>query len=776
MSLLAPRMLGADPERASVVLPTVKCSSCNQSIPLNYLGEHTCAPLPVPSAGSSQQPASPFFPSTSPVLPSSPSLNRPGAPTTLGNRPGFGYPIGQVVPSRFGGDYPADVPHSAVSDASTGRWPAHDAPSSRMPHAESITVQLPDTTSGGGAGMAGVGRRAFAAAAAWNGAGHEQRPSLSIPDSPHQRTSPNLPPTNGVFCSSPLAGPSTLRHTPSPNAGMRPSPQRSPSGGGGREPVIMPKAPLSNRPLPQRKQSLDESYALTSPELRSASALSGRSPGDMRGGTSPIYDRGPSPFDQRQRSPVEQKRSPEWPTVEPKRSPVERTEPSPFIDKYRQLMGSKSDQSHLYSNRAPIDDQDDTHSLDSAEEPSALPWATPISPDLASKHTDRFEHQRYPTDGSIGSTTSSSASCGPSMDHRGGGSSGHENELVMTPSQSWEGLVDRITNVAIDSQGKPPPAYGEATGLGINDVNLPNNNNLEQIGEEEEDDDHDRFHLSNRRASTARRVPRSSSQSTVTLGSSPPSGTVAAAHSAPSGATHARTRSKTIGDAARPKGPSPEMPPVPLSTSPTASSRPKRACARCDAPVGGVRRFVERDGVILCEADWKKMYLPACRRCRQPIEKSAVSSSDGQLKGKWHRACFTCTRCDKPFDGEEFYVHDGRPWCQYHYAEENGTLCAAAACRKPIEGPCILAPAAHAEAHDQRFHPGHLRCDHRGGVSGAQTCRESMAEYYDVAGGRYCERHASEALRRAAAGAVNVRSEKRRTRLVDLPRGSLIGP
>lgn len=622
--------------------------------------------------------------------------------------------------------------------------------------------------------MAGVGRRAFAAAAAWNGVpgGHEQRPSLSIPEAPHQRTSPSNSPT-AVFSSSPLAGPSTVRHTPSPNAGMRHTPQRSPSGG--REPVIMPKGPLANRPLPQRKQSLDESYALNSPELRSASALSSRSAADA--GTSPNFGgRGPSPFDQRQRSPVEQKRSPEWPTVEPKRSPIERTEPSPFFDKYRQIMGSKSDQSHLYSNRAPMDDLDDAHSLDgSSEEPSALPWATPISPDLASKHTDRFEHHRYPTDGSIGSTTSSSTSCGPSGDHRGGGSSGHENELVMTPSQSWEGLVDRITNVTLDGQGKPPPAYGEATGLGINDVNLHNSNNLEQIGEEEEDDDQ-WYHPSNRRASTARRVPRSSSQSTVTLGSSPPSGTAAAAHAAPSGATHARTRSKTIGDAARPKGSSPDMPPVPLSTSPAASSRPKRACARCGDPVGGVRRFVERDGVILCEADWKKMYLPACRRCRQPIEKSAVSSSDGQLKGKWHRSCFTCTRCDKPFDGEEFYVHDGRPWCQFHYAEENGTLCAAAACRKPIEGPCILAPAAHADAHDQRFHPGHLRCDHRGGVSGAQTCRESMAEYYDVAGGRYCERHAGEAVRRAAAGAVNVRSEKRRTRLVDLPRGALVGP
>ena len=34
-----------------------------------------------------------------------------------------------------------------------------------------------------------------------------------------------------------------------------------------------------------------------------------------------------------------------------------------------------------------------------------------------------------------------------------------------------------------------------------------------------------------------------------------------------------------------------------------------------------------------------------CRRCNLPIEKQAVSSSDGQLKGKYHRDCFNCHSC-----------------------------------------------------------------------------------------------------------------------------------
>jgi formylmethanofuran dehydrogenase subunit E len=102
----------------------------------------------------------------------------------------------------------------------------------------------------------------------------------------------------------------------------------------------------------------------------------------------------------------------------------------------------------------------------------------------------------------------------------------------------------------------------------------------------------------------------------------------------------------------------------------TAPVRRVKTCQKCGDQVGGARKFVERDGVVLCEADWKKMYLPTCRRCDKLIETRMVSADDGQLKGKWHAACFTCTGCDEPFEGKDFYVHAGRPWCQYHYAQE----------------------------------------------------------------------------------------------------------
>jgi len=49
-----------------------------------------------------------------------------------------------------------------------------------------------------------------------------------------------------------------------------------------------------------------------------------------------------------------------------------------------------------------------------------------------------------------------------------------------------------------------------------------------------------------------------------------------------------------------------------------------------------------------------------------------------------------------------------------------------------------------------------------------------MDDYYDVAGGRYCERHVAEALRKTSGderAGRDLRAEKRKTRMVDLPVG-----
>ncbi|KZT39690.1 hypothetical protein SISSUDRAFT_1095551 [Sistotremastrum suecicum HHB10207 ss-3] len=121
-----------------------------------------------------------------------------------------------------------------------------------------------------------------------------------------------------------------------------------------------------------------------------------------------------------------------------------------------------------------------------------------------------------------------------------------------------------------------------------------------------------------------------------------------------------------------------------------------------------------------------------CRRCGLPIEKGAVSSSDGQLKGKYHKDCFNCSTCEKPFPDKSFYVFEGKPYCDYHYHEVNNSLCASPTCGQPIEGPCAV-------SHDgKRYHPEHMVCDWPG-------CDVGLEEYWEVDGKSLCEKHALKA-------------------------------
>ncbi|KDQ18057.1 hypothetical protein BOTBODRAFT_104437 [Botryobasidium botryosum FD-172 SS1] len=182
-----------------------------------------------------------------------------------------------------------------------------------------------------------------------------------------------------------------------------------------------------------------------------------------------------------------------------------------------------------------------------------------------------------------------------------------------------------------------------------------------------------------------------------------------------------------------------KAPPTRSLTSPAGqskkrgpSTREKKVCMRCEKTIEDGRWIpvdTDRAGKsgVLCEKDWKEMYLPKCRRCELPIERQAVSSADGQLKGKYHRDCFNCHECHTPFPDKSFYVFDGKPFCKYHYHRANRSLCMLASCGEPIEGPC-------AEDHDaRRYHPEHMLCDEEG-------CDERLVEYWEMAGGRkFCE-------------------------------------
>ena len=91
-----------------------------------------------------------------------------------------------------------------------------------------------------------------------------------------------------------------------------------------------------------------------------------------------------------------------------------------------------------------------------------------------------------------------------------------------------------------------------------------------------------------------------------------------------------------------------------------------------------------------------------CRGCNEPITGKSISSADGRLTGRYHKACFVCQTCRQPFQSAEFYVLDNLPYCQRHYHELNQSLCPS--CDRGIEGRCLETEGR------ERFHPNCFRC------------------------------------------------------------------
>ncbi|GAA5898839.1 LIM domain-containing protein [Sporobolomyces salmoneus] len=142
------------------------------------------------------------------------------------------------------------------------------------------------------------------------------------------------------------------------------------------------------------------------------------------------------------------------------------------------------------------------------------------------------------------------------------------------------------------------------------------------------------------------------------------------------------------------------------------------------------------DGQLFCRECYAERYLPKCRKCEKAIEGGAVTSSDGKVVGKYHPACFSCFSCSKSFPSGDFYVFDGKPYCQYDYHSLNGSLCTNKSCGTPIEGPCVSLVGEDNGA-GGRYHPDCFVCS-------ISTCSVPLLEHHFVVDRLpYCERHSS---------------------------------
>jgi paxillin len=119
-------------------------------------------------------------------------------------------------------------------------------------------------------------------------------------------------------------------------------------------------------------------------------------------------------------------------------------------------------------------------------------------------------------------------------------------------------------------------------------------------------------------------------------------------------------------------------------------------CTQCLKPFPG-GTFFERDGRPYCESDFFALFAPKCAGCSEPIKGDCINA----LGSQWHPEHFACSHCGKSFIGGTFFEFNGRPYCETHYYQQSGSLCAG--CGKPITGRCV-------NALDKKWHPEHFVC------------------------------------------------------------------
>ncbi len=144
-----------------------------------------------------------------------------------------------------------------------------------------------------------------------------------------------------------------------------------------------------------------------------------------------------------------------------------------------------------------------------------------------------------------------------------------------------------------------------------------------------------------------------------------------------------------------------------------------------------------------------------CRGCGDLIIGKSVSSADGRLTGRYHKACFVCKTCQAPFQTADFYVMNNNPYCARHYHELNHSLCTK--CDRGIEGQYLETDSR------LKFHPHCFSC---------QECHRILRDdCFEWDGRTLCEQHAFGAAQRAAQqpsslGPGRRYPERRTTRLM----------
>ncbi|KAJ6597029.1 hypothetical protein DFH09DRAFT_1133432 [Mycena vulgaris] len=822
--------LSQPPGRMSQLLPSVKCSNCNLPVPLAELGEHICAPAPplptlnlpktslnIPKPTLSPGAAASLLPQrlqglvkppVSPRSPLPPPSPRSSSSTLVGSRddrlklntsgPTFTKPTYQTRSSPLSrtGDGPP-VPRASSRDpyASGGDSPVRSRPPvggfarARSGSNASSTMSSPSTARptftsvrdippvaapppppaeralntqiGGEAGMAGVGRRGFAAAA---------RAAMLV---------------------SPVSAPSPTRASPprridiGATFGSKTStpPPLSTSTGSSNSPGIapFPESPVSPQPYSRRSRSPPSRGLKGRSRSPPSRAFQGRSRSPpsraLQGRSRSPPSRAPQG---RSRSPPS--RAPPKAQLQSSSSVSSRGSSKPSKGPNSVSLSSGSEYGLAYADSTDYeDDDDDDADLRRVNEmrsgvgsfrTKSPPPPLPLSSSLESSKSSILRSN--PSSRGVPAANERSVGRAPLKHSASKASLSSESE-----GSDYGGAASlKRSNSAVIAQAlglsqTPPSAYGRLGGPGLTpssrsghsrgSSNASGHSAYSSRSAVATGEDAGRPSLSKSKSTGRDRSFSPAGRKNLTIETDENSGTkshrsntVQAPHSPETRTAKLPTRARTSPTSERSRN-DPKRERV---------ARKPKVCIRCETTIDDGKWVQVDGGGVLCEKCWKNMYLPKCRRCNLPIEKQAVSSSDGQLKGKYHRECFNCHTCHKPFPDKTFYVLDSKPLCAYHYHEANDSLCAASRCGQPIEGPCAVSHAG------DRYHPEHMLCE----FPGYGGCKEKLEEYWEIDGRMLCERH-SRATRLAeeededGGWAPSTRAMKRVTRYIDLKGG-----
>lgn len=136
------------------------------------------------------------------------------------------------------------------------------------------------------------------------------------------------------------------------------------------------------------------------------------------------------------------------------------------------------------------------------------------------------------------------------------------------------------------------------------------------------------------------------------------------------------------------------------------------------------------------------MFAPKCQGCERAVTDNYLSA----LQGVWHPECFVCAvsaagwrghgvsvsrgrastllspqECLSGFDSCSFFELEGRPYCELHFHQRQGSICHG--CSRPVTGRCITAAG-------RRYHPEHFVCSYCLGQLQKGTFREHDDKMY----------------------------------------------